>query len=68
MTLFSWVHFSGYIHETLFAQFVISCSIIIVSEIIGDDCIFTSVLSRIYVIIKSLWIENVLQYFLLAMI
>ena len=46
VTLFSRGHHRGYIHENLFSRFVISCSIILPLEIIGEDFIFASLCSR----------------------
>ena len=45
-TLFSRNHRSSFIHETLFARLVISSSIILTSQIIGEDFIFASLCSR----------------------
>ena len=46
VTLFLQGHHTGYIHETLFSQFIISCSIILSLEIISEDFIFASPCSR----------------------
>ena len=44
--LFSRGHHPRFIHETLYSRLVISSSIILTKGIIGDDFIFTSLLSR----------------------
>ena len=46
VTLFSRGHQQRFIHETLFSRFVVSSSIILIIEIIGEDFIFTSLSSR----------------------
>ena len=46
VTLFSQNHRSSFIHETLFSWLVISSSIILTLQIIGEDFIFASLCSR----------------------
>ena len=61
VTLFSRNHRSSFIHKTLFSPLVISSSIVLTLQIIGEGFIF-SMLSRIYAKIKSSQIKSVLQY------
>ena len=46
VTLFSRGHQSRFIHETLFSRFVISSSIILIKEIIGEDFIVANLLEN----------------------
>ena len=46
VTLFSRNHRSSFIHETLFSRLVISSSIILTLQIIGEDFIFASLCFR----------------------
>ena len=46
VTLFSRNHRSSFIHETLFSRLLISSSIILILQIIGEYFIFASLCSR----------------------